>query len=275
MVITDDFIFLELGKTGTIHIGRILKSELNGTRNGIKDTHAQINLELLKQNKTILGSIRDPWEWYVSLWAFGCDRDGADYYSVTKFERNSWFKKLLLKISRNHYYTEVNARLEQWKKTYRNVDDAGAFREWLYMVHDENYWGDLAKNYSPLSLIRFSGMMTYNYVELFCLTDDQKLEDFSISNFDELRDFEKRRCLVDYFIRNENLEDDLFKIFDRLQIDISDSQKEKILKKPKMNQSSRRHGVDYYYDNKSENLVFEREKLIVQKFDYTMPSFRN
>jgi len=45
-------------------------------------------------------------------------------------------------------------------------------------------------------------------------------------------------------------------------------------KNEKTNTSSRKHGPEYYYDRKSEDLIAEREKLIIEKFGYVAPSLR-
>ena len=66
MFVSEKIVFLELHKTGGSHIGHLLSSLLEGEQVGKHNT-----LKDLYRNRTILGSIRNPWDWYVSLWPMG------------------------------------------------------------------------------------------------------------------------------------------------------------------------------------------------------------
>ena len=87
MLITDELVYLELQKTGCSHTIKIL-SALNNKNCKIIGKHNtydsipkedQGNFE----SKLKIGNIRNPWDWYVSLWAFGCQKKGGLYNLVT------------------------------------------------------------------------------------------------------------------------------------------------------------------------------------------------
>lgn len=69
MYIADKFVVIEISKTGTTHINRILGETVKGETIG---KHNSAPGELIGSNKTFVASIRDPFDWYVSLWSFGC-----------------------------------------------------------------------------------------------------------------------------------------------------------------------------------------------------------
>ncbi len=274
MFISKNLVYLELHKTGSTHICNILKDILDGEQVG---KHNQASSDLISEGRNILGSIRDPWEWYTSLWAYGCDNKGAVFWQVTnkgiKFRGLYWKSRpyaalltLLASLTIDH---------RRWKDTYKDVNDAEAFRTWLHMIHDKKYMYDIGEGYGPCSLSRIAGLLTYRYVKLFCTQDDELTNLNDLSTFDQLADYETKYCFIDRFVRNESLESDLFHALDDFGFKISNHIKSEIVSRQKTNISSRKYGPKYYYDSESENLIAEREKLIIQKFGYVAPSLRN
>ncbi|PSP07703.1 MAG: hypothetical protein BRC54_03835 [Cyanobacteria bacterium SW_7_48_12] len=176
--------------------------------------HNQVSSDLFTKGKIFLGSIRHPWEWYISLWAFGCDNQGGVFSRVTKskgfnFREVGW---------KNNPYAAFQAFLfsfyrspEKWKRIYRDVNDASAFREWLYMMHDQEYCHDIGEGYGTSSLSKIAGLLTYRYMKLFCCKYGEIAKMNAISKIETLMEYEKENCLIDYFICNNNLESTLFK----------------------------------------------------------------
>jgi hypothetical protein len=88
MTITDDFIYLELQKTGSTHVTKLLQQLHKnnfvkiGKHNTIKTMpkHVLVGFE----SKIKVGNIRNPWDWYVSLWSFGCQKRGGLHKMLTK-----------------------------------------------------------------------------------------------------------------------------------------------------------------------------------------------
>src|SRR5690606_10461451 len=81
MFVSDRIVFLELQKTGCTHIRNLLQELVGGELVG---KHNRAGRELCSVDRFFLGSVRDPWEWYISLWAYGCDRKGVVFGTVTK-----------------------------------------------------------------------------------------------------------------------------------------------------------------------------------------------
>ena len=159
-------VFIQLHKTGCSHISRLLLELLPGELVG---RHRPADAALHRNGRAFLGSIRNPWTWYVSLWAYGCDRKGHVYNRVTKsggsFRSLGWrhspasaARSLLPNLLR---------RPDDWNRCYADVNDPSAFRQWLYMIHDRDHWNDFGEGYGSSSMNRFAGLFTYRYITLF------------------------------------------------------------------------------------------------------------
>ena len=72
MYINDHIIYLHLQKTGGTHITDLLVRYLGGT---VINKHGR--LDCYPAGRTVIGSVRNPWDWYVSLFAYGCMGEGA------------------------------------------------------------------------------------------------------------------------------------------------------------------------------------------------------
>ena len=265
MFISDKFCFLELHKTGCTHIRNILNELFDGELIG---KHNQAYPELFSGKRVFLGSVRDPWGWYTSLWGYGCDNKGVVFQNVTRYDPH----RELGWVSNPFAVPSENPR--EWMDTYKNINDAGAFRAWLRMMNDANYFTDIGEGYGLCSVNRVAGFTTYRYLKLFCtkLGEQEKLN--RLFTFEQIKNYENDNCFIDRFIRIESLEDDLFRVLEESGVKIPSNIKSEILEQPKTNISSRKHGSEFYYDIESENLVAERERLIIEKFGYVAPSLR-
>lgn len=271
MFISENFVFLELHKTGCSHIRHVLNDLFDGELIG---QHNQVGPDLFTEERVFLGSVRDPWEWYTSLWSYGCDSKGGVFENVTR--KRSFIRGLGW---RNNPYTAflklIHSRdPKKWRDTYKDVNDAEAFRTWLHMMHDSKYSADIGEGYSECSVSRIAGILTFRYLTLFCTRLGEKRNLNQLSTFEQIKSYDNENCFIDHFIRNENLEADLFRGIEEFGVQIPNNIKSKILSRPKTNTSSRKHGPGYYYDIESENLVAEKERLIIEKFGYVAPSLR-
>jgi hypothetical protein len=273
MFLSDRFVYLELHKTGCTHIRNILKDLLDGELTG---SHNQATPDLFTGEKVFLGSVRDPWVWYTSLWAYGCANKGSVFGNVTRpresIRRLGWRS--------NPYEAFLKSRVirsrdpQAWRDTYSNVNDASGFRKWLRMMHDEKCMADIGEGYGACSVSRVAGLMTFRYLKLFCTKSDEQENLKELSSIEQIGDYENDNCFIDYFIRNETLEADLFRSLEDCGLVLPSKIKSEILSRPRSNTSSKKHGLGYYYDIESENLVSERERLIIEKFGYVAPSLQ-
>jgi len=274
MFVSDQIVFIELHKTGCTHIRNLLAELVGGEFAG---KHNQADPGLLANGRVVLGSVRDPWDWYVSLWAYGCDRRGLIYGNVTRggirFKGHGW-KANPYRAALGLLRSRSNKNARKWSRTYQDVDDPGAFREWLHMMHDPDYWSDFGEGYGRSAFSSVAGLYTYRYARLFSCTESQMGRLDAISTFDQLERNDRDNCFVDHFIRNENLETDLFAALQASGFEIPGETRTTIMQRARTNTSSRKRGPDYYYDQAAERLVGKRERLLVEKFGYVAPGVR-
>jgi len=77
----DELIYIQIQKTGCTHIASLLSMLFNGE---IIEKHNTTTPEQIKSTKYILSSIRNPWDWYLSLWTYGVQGNGALMQRLTK-----------------------------------------------------------------------------------------------------------------------------------------------------------------------------------------------
>jgi len=264
--ISDELVFVELHKTGCTHIGKLLASLINGAQRGKHNPPPPV---LINSDRNFLGSVRNPWDWYVSLWSYGCDHKGLVYsHSVRPLspeEQRAALPAAFINTTGTQSRRYIR-KPEEWKRCYSGTKSATAFRDWLHMMNDENYWHDFGEGYGTSPVSNFAGLLSYRYLNLFC-----RHVAATINSIDDIKAYEEKNCFIDYFIRMEHLEDDFIAALKSCNIHINESQKQSIFSTQKTNTSSKRNEVAYYYDNETLKLVRERESLIIDKFSYTEP----
>lgn len=278
MLICDKLVFIELQKTGSTHIKQLLRDLVGGINDGKHNTPDD---RLLHCGKPFIGSVRNPWLWYLSLWSYGCQGKGELYQRLTNEKR---WKRLRDKIAAKHKHSahvddgedeEDGARrlpanwdFERAKYWYADPDNADAFREWMQAVLGRRVMRHmLMAGYGSSPLGKAGGLMTYRYFGLFV----EGGEDVgpTQNTLLALKLMDRSKCIVSHFIRNESLADDFIEVVGSCGVRLTDAQREQVLSARKVNTSTRPHGPGYYYDEATIKLVARREKFIIEKFGYS------
>jgi hypothetical protein len=269
MFVSPKLVFLELHKTACTHIRGLLAEVVGGELDG---KHNLATPDLFQPGRAFFGSVRDPWEWYVSLWAFGCDGEGDVYDALTDERRfRGWGWKSHPVRAAGAAMVQARRRPKTWRRLYADVDDARAFRTWLRGVLKSETAHELPLRYGTPSLLRFAGLLTYRYVYLFCHPDATRRRLKKVRGLDALMEFALENCFITHFIRTENLEDDLIGALTSVGLEPSAQARQAILGAGKTNQSSRKHSAAYYYTPETAKLVMNRDRLIVETFGYQTP----
>lgn len=241
MFVSDRLIFLELPKTGCSHIIKLLKRVVSGREKG---KHNRPPKRLIRSSLPIVGSIRNPWDWYVSLWAFGCAGGG------------------------NVYERLVEAGFEG---LYGDVERPELFRRWLYFIHEARGYRVIGKGYGVGPISQFAGFLSFRYAHLFS-SEVKPLRDGGIESIDDLVTFVEANDMKDYVIRREHLESDLLETLIRIGIHPCSEDREWIWNHSPTNTSNRKRDPGFYYDRESAQLVSEREQLILRRYTYEPPN---
>jgi len=269
MYVSDEVIFLQLHKTACTHVTRVLQAHLGGE---VSLKHSPLTIN--PQDRLILGSVRNPWDWYVSLWAFGCMSKGSLFSQLTASRA-----KILMRSGRRSLRNLTNAWARfaitpdiltsdtgKWNDVYREAADPEDFRLWLKGILSKEGQVRISDDYSVLPLNEFCGLLTYRFVSLFSDQSAWTKQSGSITNHEKLESYFQKHCVVQRFVRNESVESDLLETLEMLGVKANDE----YFRGDRTNSSSRKD-VSFYYDEETIELVAHRDRFIIEQFGYAPP----
>lgn len=269
--ITDRIAYLRLQKTGSSHVLRALKMICPG-RQG--EMHGRLPESILYSNRIIAASVRNPWDWYVSVWAYGCDRKGMLYDKLTgsrKLLGHGYRKSLCTGVS--NFLYELWRPRRFWREIYSDSSSPVLFRRWLTALLDPERSRGLGENYSRSPLSRFAGFYTYRYCYLFHRTLEH-LYDGTIHNRKTLLEADEKLNIIQHMLQTEKLTDGILELFKNAGISLDGEIREKIIKLNRTNPSSRNKDFSLYYNKETSDLVRQRDGLIVEKYGYNPPDIK-
>jgi len=277
MYISNNFIYTELHKTAGTHIGKWLSILAPGTQVG---KHNRVPHSL--RDRPIIGSIRNPWDWYVSLWGYGCDMKGSVWYQTANRYNFSYYRKQLPKemgrkllspsVLLKQSLSDRSKPLAEWSNSYADSSNPECFKSWLKLMFDYQRRLDIREGFGFSPISRKCGLLSYRFFKFFTDLDQKLYNDNLFSNNLNIEEIWNQHKIAYNFIRMENLEDDLLQIMKTVGVDVSINNKEKLLdaKISKTNTSSRLP-ASYYLDDETIEMIYDRENLIVKLFNYTPP----
>jgi hypothetical protein len=261
--------YIQLQKTGCTHISSLLADLFDGIQIG---KHNAATEDQIASSPFIVSSIRNPWDWYLSLWTFGVQGNGGLRNRLTNKNYKQSIKSAIKSPKRN-YRSILNERekdVELWRGLYDHNGSVESFRSWLQQIHSAKNSRYLGEGYGESCVSHLCGFMTYRYLYLCCRKADLIGGYRAISSFSELVQFEKSNCYIDFFIRQESLEDDFCRAIEQVR-KLSEEEKQSIYSAKKTNTSKRTLTISDYYDEDSIELVRKRDRLLIEKFDYSPP----
>jgi hypothetical protein len=256
MFIGKKLIYLELHKTGCSHVIKLLKAAPScpGIVYRKHNTIYDVPPKLLGNvnSKIKAGNVRNPWDWYVSLWAFGCMGKGRLHGRLT----SGLAKKL-----KKPWIFFIPAK--KWEQVYADAHNPALFRQWLIMMLSESRKKDMGEGYGKTPLSAFAGLLTYRYLNLY--TYDFYRVKKSIKTYEDMVAFDTQNNMLDITLENENLEDGLKQLMLKVNVPLTEIQG--LLNVSKTNISDREN-YQYYYDDETKELVRDKEKFIIEKYNY-------
>lgn len=261
MFLGERIAYIELHKTGTTHIRRLLADEVGGE---ILGEHNPAPPEARRAGRAFLGSIRDPWDWYVSLWAYGCGTGGW----IRDVGRFGWRGAGWRRPGAALRATAMQALLvgRRWSAVYADPDDPALFREWLRILLDPRLADRFGRDYAHCRRRLGAGLMTARYLALF--TDGGCL---AVDRPEDIAGHDRAHCYIDDFIRVERLEEDLLAALDRHGVALDDAARGRILSAGRTNASSRHRDPARYHDEESIARIAGAESFLASKFGYAPP----
>jgi len=256
MFINDRLLYLELHKSGCSHVLKILNSipDFNGKIIGKHNTIYEVSKGQIGnlQSKLKVGNIRNPWDWYVSLWAFGSMKKGGLYEQLTN-------KRLANKIKNPKLFLRDSS---EWRLSYGNADNPDLFKLWLKKLLQTNR--NEIHEFKRVNKKAKLGLLTTRYLNLYNYDFQTKGKD-CYTNEDFIA-FDKDHNFIDFFLHNESLDSDIISLLHTLKIpeivtnNFRDSTR---------TNSSKRNAYQDYYDDETKQIVQIMDHLIIQKHNYS------
>jgi hypothetical protein len=141
MFVSDKLIYLQMQKTASTHIAKTLAAVVGGEQ-FVQHQHLAIDPD----GRLVVASIRNPFSWYVSLWAYGCRGGGGEHglynrvtaapptpteivtRSITFARAKRKLPTPVLREARELRARQRSTRTDLWRRVYTNPDDVVAFR---------------------------------------------------------------------------------------------------------------------------------------------------
>ena len=267
MYLTKKICYLEMMRSGSTHIHKLFKEFIpEGKQIG---HHGPASKEIMESDRIFIGSIRNPWSWYLSVWSFGCENGGHLHHRLTF--KKIYFDQLGFKIKPYMFlyvfFQQFFKPLQKWRLLFSDSDNKENFREFLSLLLNNERIYDVGDGYAFSPLSKFSGLMTYYYL-LLHTNHKNRIFFEQVNTYEKMKLFDRKYNILNYVIKNENLENDFFNFLSTINIKVKDEVKSKIINSDKSSKSQKINDLNYYYDTKSIELVMNKEKFIIEKYNY-------
>lgn len=267
MFIADKFVYLETRKSGSSHIGKLLAEVCDGRQVG---KHNVPKARLLASGRHFIASIRDPWSWYLSLWRFGCWRGVGLARRLSHPAIPTDISKPLLYPRRFSRFLRARRMAAEWRTLYDDGDDVSAFQEWLRRIHDPRYIDSLDHYCAESPYNEVAGLYSLHFLDLCCRRPGKGIA--GEAGIDSLRRHVAENCYVDYFIHNENLEQDLLGALAHCGVTVTEQQRQRICSAPRTNAAPANRPLAEHYTDELVELIATRDRIITEKFSYSPPA---
>jgi hypothetical protein len=253
MIEFENFVYLDVYRTGSKHIIRLLRMiteerELRAWRHSSITKGGPFGIP---RGKIVFATVRNPWDWYVSLWSYGANKIEAIH----------------------RYLTEVLPQYEI-RKLYDTDHPEASFRKWLRAMHDPEFVNRFMHEGYPRSrLSSFMGLYTFRFQRVTTRYPHFFLRRWRIRNAGAIRSFHARRKAYDFVLLNESLSEDLTAFVThygdrcRFKSDALDTIRRADIERIN---ASQRLLPNYreYYDEESRALVAKRDRFFLEEFGY-------
>jgi len=273
MFLSEKFCYLDLHRTGSVQLQKMFKIKVPEGK--ITGNHNRASEKVINSRRVFVGSIRNPWDWYVSVWSKGCDHTG---YSFKRHTNKFFFSNLGFKINPFFatiiFLSQFFKPTEKWKALYSDNKSKKNFRKWLNMILKERIYDEEA-GYGLSSIKKQCGLYTYKYLGLFSTDTSLLFQRNKHMSYKEIEEFDKKNNLINYFIRTESLVKDFCDFLNTINIIVTKDEFDFFCNLEKSNFSKKRELFNYYYDKETIQLIEQMDRLIIEKHGYSFNNIRN
>ena len=276
MLVGERIVYLQLQKTGSTRITDLIQATVGAEERSKHDRFRRVDLADPEIGpKYRLGSIRSPFSYYVSLWAFGCHKAGGIFERTTGISRadqppaarGSFGHKTVPLAERDR---RARKRAARWLETYTDGEDRDAFQAWITLLNDPKHRGDVGEGYGRSAIAGHAGLLTYRYAVLFVLGVVPGEPHAELATPASFRSYVDQHHLCQGMVRVEHLADDLEKALLEAGYDLDDAQRALLhgTSSAKGENRSKHRPTDWYYDDATRDLVAGRDAFVIERHGY-------
>lgn len=255
MIEYEKFIYLDMYKTGSTYIDVLLRKLVEG-KPVRRTRHAPITKGrpfFWKRGKFAFATVRNPWDWYVSMWAYSIKQPNVLFFRDVR--------KVL--------------GPEGARKLFDAENPKESFATWLRSLSDPEFLNGvmIGHPYSKTSLNKFLGFYSYRFMRVTTPHPALAMGWWNIRNMDQAIRHQKRWALYDKVFKSETLTEDFSKFVLENQESLGFKKNaRRILEKnaPTPKNTSNRTLSTYrdYYTDELRALVASRDRLVIDLFGY-------
>lgn len=268
MFISSKLVYLQMQKTGSSHITSVLRKYCRGNA---RDKHTQLTDYQNYRDRLIASSVRNPWDWYVSLWAYGCSGSGGMHRYLTQLPtsevRNAFRSRSATAVGQSalRALTQIGRRPD-WKGLYSDANDGENFRTWLKLILGAEGRAMSKEGYSASPVKSVVGFMTFRFLALATEYHQWNAVGRKARTYSEIVAFADAHTITGRIMRMESLNSDLCDLLQSIGAKVTLDELDAI---SKTNTSTHRKYSDYY-DDETYRLVAERDRFIIERYGYQM-----
>lgn len=249
-----NFIYLDVYKTGSTHINYLLK-QITLEPEIRRNRHApltKVRPLTWKGGKLVFATVRNPWDWYVSMWAYGHTKENPLYDHI----RKAVGKK------------ELNA-------LYDTSAPKTSFPLWLKSIHDPAFLGKVLKGHRlPASgLADFMGFYTYRFLRVTLPYPELLLRWPFVRSLDSAIALHRRLATYDVMMKSETLDQEFadFVVKYRDRCGFKEGAAALVNENAEAHKNTSVRTLESYrdyYTDELRDLVARRDRLFLDEFGY-------
>jgi len=234
MIATERFVFVHMHKTGGQTINEVISRCIAGHQiigyhyphSAVPEQYAQL---------PIVGFVRNPWDWYVSWYAFN---------------RRPKAVNPLFSICSDGGKADFNTTVRNLVNLGNDSVRSGQYRDALISVLPDNLIGNRGVGLTKTCLRNFedndTAYVSWLFIRMLGLANQEKT----------------------YIGRFENLGSDFVKILNRLDVPQTEGIEHALNRTRPINSSSHSH-YSHYYDEELRELINHKDSYLINRFNYS------
>lgn len=255
MIEYDKFIYLDMYKTGSTHVASLLKLITTGKPVKVMRHAPLTKVHPLrpKAGKFVFATVRNPWDWYVSYWAYSGE-EGRAY---------------------NRHFIDALGEREA-ARLYDRDNPREAFGAWMRLIHDPAFLKKALPRggAATTGLSDFLGLCSYRFMRVTTPWPGLFLRRLVLPDAARAEAWLSNRALYDVCFRSETLDDDFRALVEREGPRLGfrpdalkrlDRHNREHLNRSERSLSSYRD----YYDDALAEMVARRDRPLISLFGYS------